>query len=89
MATGKFPFDGNNDHEIVRQIHQDKLTFPRSIDRDIETMIRYFATLNANERPTVTAIVENHFFDEIRFSKQAKQTVLSTRTNHEMELSIW
>jgi hypothetical protein len=63
MATGKFPFDGKNDREIVHQIRQGKLTFPRSIDRDIETMIRYLTTLNANERPTITAIIENHFFD--------------------------
>jgi serine/threonine protein kinase len=79
MATGKFPFDGNNDHEIVHQIHRGKVKFPRSIDRDIEPMIRRFTTLNANERPTIPAIVEDHFFDEIRFSKQAKQTVLSTK----------
>jgi serine/threonine protein kinase len=89
MATGKFPFDGEDDRQIVRQIRQGKLKFPRSIDRDIETMIRRLTTLNANERPTITAVVEDHFFDEVRVSKQMKQTILPTLTDPEMELSIW
>jgi hypothetical protein len=42
-----------------------------------------------HELPTITAIVEEHFFDEITFSKQTKQTVLSILTNRETELSIW
>jgi 5'-AMP-activated protein kinase catalytic alpha subunit len=95
MATGKFPFDGQDDREIVRQIRQGKLKFPRSMDSNIKAMIRRLTTLNANERPTITTIAEDCFFDEVRLFKQTKQpkqqkqTALAALTAREMELSIW
>jgi serine/threonine protein kinase len=91
MATAQLTCDGTSDHEIQHQIRQWTRQFPCWIDRDIEPIIRYLTTMDANERPMSTAIVDNHFLDETRFARQAKQTkqtVWSTRTNHEMDLSM-
>jgi serine/threonine protein kinase len=89
MATGNFPFDGKDDRKIVRQIRQGKLKVPHSMDNNIKAMIKRLTTLKVNERPTITAVAEDHFFDEVRLFKQTKQAQLAALTTREMELSIW
>jgi serine/threonine protein kinase len=73
MATGKLPFDGGNEQQLMRQIRHGKLEFPRTMDRGVEALIKRMAKVNPNERPTVTAVLEDPFFDEVRVSTDCKQ----------------
>jgi serine/threonine protein kinase len=72
MATGKLPFSEADDRHIVRKSCHGKLRFPRTMDRGVETLIKRMAKVNPNERPTLDAVLENPFFDEVRISTKCK-----------------
>jgi serine/threonine protein kinase len=68
MATGNLPFSEAGD----RQIRRGKLKFPRTMDRGVEALIKRMAKVNPNERPTVDAVLEDPFFDEVRIGTECK-----------------
>jgi serine/threonine protein kinase len=72
MATGNLPSSEADDRQTVRQIRRGKLKLPRTMDRAVESLIKPMAKLNPNERPTVNAVLEDPFFDEVRISTECR-----------------
>jgi serine/threonine protein kinase len=92
MVTGKFPFNQNDDHQIVNQIRHGKLRFPGEMDHEIERFIRKMAKVNPNERPSIDRILEDTFFDPVRVEQKKNETGRTVRASSvemEMEFDLW
>jgi serine/threonine protein kinase len=66
MATQRFPFNGKHRRQIICQVRRGELQFPSRIDKEVERLIRRLTKVNPNERPTIDALLEDSFFDDIR-----------------------
>jgi non-specific serine/threonine protein kinase len=65
MATREFPFVGEEEHKIVRQIIRGKLRFPQNMDHQVKALVRRMAKVNPNKRPTIESVLEDRFFDDV------------------------
>jgi MAP/microtubule affinity-regulating kinase len=66
IVTGIFPFLGNDDHRIVRQIRHGDLSFPTGMNCEAELLIRRLTKVNPNERPTIDEVLEDPYFAGLR-----------------------
>jgi serine/threonine protein kinase len=66
MTTGKFPFNGTTEQCIVQQICRGDLRYTKSIDAEVEQLVRRLTKVNPNERPTIDELLQDSFFDDIR-----------------------
>jgi serine/threonine protein kinase len=76
MAAQRFPFSGTNNRQIMRQICHADLKFPSRIDKDVERLIRQLTKVNPNERPTIDALLEDSFFDDVQPPSLTKLTTV-------------
>jgi serine/threonine protein kinase len=66
MVTGEFPFNGNDRWSVAKRIRSGRLKCNARVDRTVLHMVKCLTKANPNSRPTIDAIVEDPFFDEVR-----------------------
>jgi serine/threonine protein kinase len=75
MASGKFPFPTANDKRLKELICEGKLIYPRRMDLKLEALVRSMTTVNPNQRPTIDAVLQDPFFDDLVSEGSSKTTV--------------
>jgi serine/threonine protein kinase len=96
MATGKFPFNGRTDHDIVRQICRGDLMYTDDIDPEVKRLVRQLTKVNPNERPTIDELLEDSFFDDVRMvcpkiaeSERLSECEMKVETDLVAEAHMW
>jgi maternal embryonic leucine zipper kinase len=96
MSACSFPYPSDNDIIMTQMIKQGKLIYPDDLDSETEGLIKKLTRLNPNERPTIDAILQDSFFDELLFDGSAKPAIndaspslLKSAAEEDMDLEIW
>jgi serine/threonine protein kinase len=88
METGKFPFSGDNDQRVATQIRNGQLKYAKGLDPVLEALLRKMTKVNPNERPTVDAVLEDPYFDEIRSEPEKKAGVVAQALATQIEVEV-
>ena len=62
MTTGKYPFKGNSEYELYREISKGEFTFPLCLSRNCKQLIKRLLQVNPYIRPTCDDVLKDAFF---------------------------
>jgi serine/threonine protein kinase len=64
LFTVRMPYMGTSDSDIGQQIVQGAIVYPPEMDSELKRVIQSLTRLNPNDRPEVSEILEDAFFDD-------------------------
>jgi serine/threonine protein kinase len=89
MATGRFPYSGTNDRQVMRQILQGQLRYTPAMDPQVSALVRRMTKVNPNERPTIDEVLQDPFFEEeTEVHKKTSAEIGSITDSLESELEL-
>jgi serine/threonine protein kinase len=94
METGKFPFNGRNDQQIILQIMNGQLKYHNRMDDQIVKLVQRMTKINPNDRPSIDEILEDSFFEDVGRNTEQKKVENVTEFSEsgveiEMQVDIW
>lgn len=71
MLTGNPPYYNDNLKELFRNIHHEKLTFPKNVKADAKSLMAALLNRTPEARPKIDQIKAHPFFKKINWQQLA------------------